>query len=416
MTTSGDVTSLPSEDATAEQIQPVPKIALKNVTRTFGDFTAVDDVSIDIGDGEFVVLLGPSGCGKSTLLRMIAGLQTVSGGSIEIEGREAQDSEPDERDLAFVFQNYALYPHMSVRRNMSFPLIMRRHRWWHHIPGVGWWSRRSIERTPEVTERISRIANILGLEEMLHRMPATLSGGQRQRVALGRAMVREPLAFLMDEPLSNLDAKLRAQTRSELIQFHQLLETTTVYVTHDQVEAMTMGDKIGVMLDGRLQQFGTPRDVYENPANTFVAQFIGTPAMNLLPARLVESGWDVGGQVLAPSPSLLEVTRRATSEDDGFLLGIRSEWATLVDADHPNALTGTVVSVEDWGAEQLVRVKLATTEPDEHTSILDTHEHSLDVRVPSQRRVRVGESVGLAVETAETRAFDTRSGLSLTPS
>ncbi|WP_375001679.1 ABC transporter ATP-binding protein [Aeromicrobium sp. CTD01-1L150] len=413
MSTSGDVTFPPRTGPATTKAPAVPKIALKNVTRTFGNFTAVDGVSLDITDGEFVVLLGPSGCGKSTLLRMIAGLQAVSSGEIEIEGEQAQDSEPAERDLAFVFQNYALYPHMTVRRNMSFPLIMRRHRWWHHLPGLGWWSRRQIERKPEVVERIEQIAGILGLEEMLHRTPATLSGGQRQRVALGRAMVREPLAFLMDEPLSNLDAKLRAQTRSELIRFHQLLETTIVYVTHDQVEAMTMGDKIGVMLDGHLQQFGTPREVYENPANTFVAQFIGTPAMNLLPARHTEVGWEISGQILQPSEALDEITRRATTEDDGFLLGVRSEWVSLEEPHVPSTLRGTVVTVEDWGAEQLVRVELssrgATTEP-----ALKTHGNALDVRVPSQQRVQVGDSVGLTVATAQTRAFDSRTGQSLT--
>lgn len=261
-------------------------------------------------------------------------------------------------------------------------------------------------------ERIERIAGILGLDEMLHRMPATLSGGQRQRVALGRAMVREPLAFLMDEPLSNLDAKLRAQTRTELIQFHQLLETTIVYVTHDQVEAMTMGDKIGVMLDGHLQQFGTPREVYENPANTFVAQFIGTPAMNLLPARTVEGGWEVAGQLLQPSNALAEITHHATSEDGGFLLGIRSEWVTLQESDEPSDLRGTVLAVEDWGAEQLVRVELNSLESPQVA--LEVHENALDVRVGSQRRVRVGDSVGLSVATAETRAFSTRTGQSFT--
>ena len=281
-----------------------PKIALLGVSRFFGRSAAVDDVSLAIEDGEFFVLLGPSGCGKSTLLRMIAGLQPVSSGTIEIDGRAAQDMEADERDLAFVFQNYALYPHMSVRRNMSFPLLMRRFRWWHHIPVVGWVVRRRLMRSPEVADVIDRIAETLGLNEMLDRLPATLSGGQRQRVALGRAMVREPLAFLMDEPLSNLDAKLRAQTRSELIRFHRLLKTTIVYVTHDQVEAMTMGDKIGVMKDGVLQQVGTPRAVYENPANTFVAQFIGTPAMNLLPAVVTEPGvWRVAGQDVTVDPS-----------------------------------------------------------------------------------------------------------------
>ncbi len=331
------------------------KIALHGVSRYFGKAAAVDDVSLSIEDGEFFVLLGPSGCGKSTLLRMIAGLQPVSSGIIEIDGHPAQDMEADERDLAFVFQNYALYPHMSVRRNMAFPLLMRRFRWWHHIPLVGWTVRRRLMRSPEVAGVIDRIAETLGLTEMLDRLPATLSGGQRQRVALGRAMVREPLAFLMDEPLSNLDAKLRAQTRSELIRFHRLLKTTIVYVTHDQVEAMTMGDKIGVMKDGVLQQVGTPRAVYENPANVFVAQFIGTPAMNMLPAVSVSPGvWHIAGHDVAVDSSAADSADVSTNPSADFLLGVRSEWVEIVGTDDACQFKGQVASVEDWGAEQLV--------------------------------------------------------------
>ncbi|AWB90946.1 ABC transporter ATP-binding protein [Aeromicrobium chenweiae] len=397
-----------SATATAE-----PKIALRGVSRLFGKSAAVDNVSLEIEDGEFFVLLGPSGCGKSTLLRMIAGLQPVSSGVIEIDGRAAQDMEADERDLAFVFQNYALYPHMSVRRNMSFPLLMRRFRWWHHIPVVGWIVRRRLMRSPEIADVIDRIAETLGLTEMLDRLPATLSGGQRQRVALGRAMVREPLAFLMDEPLSNLDAKLRAQTRSELIRFHRLLKTTIVYVTHDQVEAMTMGDKIGVMKDGVLQQVGTPRAVYENPANTFVAQFIGTPAMNMLPAVATGAGvWRVAGQDVAVDTTAAGSAHLSTEIATDFLLGVRSEWVEIVEPTQNCQFQGQVAAVEDWGAEQLVRIHLdagPASDADAQT-VLDVDAHALDVRVPSHRLVKIGQQVGVRVDLERTRRFDPVTG------
>ncbi len=392
----------------------VAKIALEGVTRTFGSFTAVDEVSLEIEDGDFLVLLGPSGCGKSTLLRMIAGLQPLSSGTIKIDGNEAQDLEPGDRDLAFVFQSYALYPHMTVRRNMSFPLIMKKISWWQNIPIIHWFARRRIEKSPEITERIDRIAKILGLEKLLDRHPATLSGGQRQRVALGRAMVREPLAFLMDEPLSNLDAKLRAQTRSELIEFHKLLKTTIIYVTHDQVEAMTMGGKIGVMLDGELQQFGTPREVYENPANTFVAQFIGTPAMKLIPARSASDGtWEFADVRVNPPSRLVDPALEATDTQGGFLLGVRSEWVNITDDASANA-HGEVVSVEDWGSEQLVQVRLDGSA--ERTRVLGevtNDDHVLDVRVSSRQRHAIGERVGLTIDLESACIFDSEGGHSL---
>src|SRR5690349_5692241 len=243
-------------------------VTLEHVVKRFGDVVAVRDVSIEILDKEFLVLVGPSGCGKSTILRMIAGLEEMTDGNIYIGERRVNDTPPKDRDIAMVFQNYALYPHMSVYENMAFALKLR------HV------------KKEEIQQRVKRAAATLGIEEYLQRKPRELSGGQRQRVALGRALVREPQVFLLDEPLSNLDAKLRVQTRAEITRLHQQTGTTFVYVTHDQVEAMTMGDRIAVLNAGVIQQLGTPDELYNQPANLFVAGFIGSPSMNLLSARL----------------------------------------------------------------------------------------------------------------------------------
>ena len=252
------------------------QVQLEQVSKVYpGGVPAVRDISLDIADGEFVALVGPSGCGKTTTLRMIAGLEDASSGTIRIGGRVVNDVHPRDRDIAMVFQNYALYPHMTVERNMSFALRMRK------VP------------KPEIKRRVAEAARILGIEDLLARKPRQLSGGQRQRVAVGRAIVREPKAFLFDEPLSNLDARLRLTTRAELKALHQRLKTTTVYVTHDQEEAMTLGDRIVVMSRGVVQQVGAPLDVYRRPANRFVAGFVGSPPMNFIVGRLVGQGPDV---------------------------------------------------------------------------------------------------------------------------
>ncbi len=243
-------------------------VVLENLTKKFGEVTAVKEVDLTIHDREFTVLLGPSGCGKTTTLRCIAGLEDVTGGNIYMDGRRLNDVLPRDRDIAMVFQNYALYPHMTVYKNMAFGLKLRR------------------LAKEQINERVNRAAGILGLEDLLHRRPRELSGGQRQRVAVGRAIVRDPRVFLFDEPLSNLDAKLRVQTRVELLKLHQQLNATSIYVTHDQVEAMTMGDRIVIMLDATIQQVGSPMEVYQKPVNQFVAGFIGSPAMNFTTARV----------------------------------------------------------------------------------------------------------------------------------
>ena len=278
-------------------------IELDQVTKKFaGGVVAVDDVTLTIADGEFMVLVGPSGCGKSTLLRMIAGLEEVTDGAISIGGVDVTDYEPADRDIAMVFQNYALYPHMNVRENLGFGL--------------------SVRRTPksEIASRVQEVAKLLGLEDFLDRKPANLSGGQRQRVAMGRAIIREPKAFLMDEPLSNLDAKLRVGMRASLAQLHARLAVTSIYVTHDQTEAMTLGHRVAVMRDGRIVQVDVPQRLYQDPKDLFVGTFIGSPSMNLVEANL--DGDHVSfGQFRVP----LDPGRRPTSGVDQVILGIRPE-------------------------------------------------------------------------------------------
>jgi multiple sugar transport system ATP-binding protein len=299
-------------------------VALRGVHKSFGSTRVVHGVDISIADGEFCVLVGPSGCGKSTLLRMIAGLENITGGEIEIGGRVVNHVHPKERDIAMVFQNYALYPHMTVGANMGFSLNLRG------------------ESDAVIGERVRKAAEILGLTPYLDRYPRQLSGGQRQRVAMGRAIVRDPQVFLFDEPLSNLDAKLRVAMRTEIKELHQRLKTTTVYVTHDQIEAMTMADKIVVMHDGLVEQVGAPLELYDRPANRFVAGFIGSPAMNFLAARTSAAGISidsVAGFSLAVKTSL-EVNREV-------VLGIRPEHLEIAD----DGFEAEVVVIEPTGSE-----------------------------------------------------------------
>src|SRR6195952_2409579 len=279
-------------------------IELNNVTKRYGDgFEAVKGIDLEVKDGEFMILVGPSGCGKSTALRMIAGLEDVSDGELKIGGEVVNDRAPKDRDIAMVFQNYALYPHMTVRDNMGFALKLAK-----------------VDKA-EINKRVEEAARILDLTDHLDRKPANLSGGQRQRVAMGRAIVRDPQAFLMDEPLSNLDAKLRVQMRTEVSRLQRDLATTTVYVTHDQTEAMTLGDRVAVMRSGVLQQVGTPAELYDNPENLFVAGFIGSPAMNFMPA----TGEGCLGKLPKVDPPLDESTRGALEGATNLIAGIRPE-------------------------------------------------------------------------------------------
>ena len=378
-------------------------IRLQGVTRIFGSKTAVSDVSIDVADREFLVLLGPSGCGKSTLLRMLAGLESLSNGEIHLDERRVDQLPPSARDMAFVFQSYALYPHMTVRRNITFPLIMRNFKWWFHLPIIGGMAKRRIEQSPAVHDLVAKTAKILALTDMLDRFPRTLSGGQRQRVALGRAMVRQPQVFLMDEPLSNLDAKLRMSMRAEIIKLHREVGGTFVYVTHDQVEAMTMGTKIALMRDGVVQQFGTPREIYLNPANTFVARFIGTPPMNLVEARIRGANLQVGEASL----ELPEHLAKFAGAERAVLLGIRPNQLQIASSSG-RGLAGRIALVEHVGAESVIDVHLDRAA----TAHLEDGEgrNEVMITVAGYSELRPGDPVNVSLDLRETVLFDPASG------
>ena len=383
-------------------------IKLDRVTKTFGNKTAVGNVTLQVPDREFLVLLGPSGCGKSTLLRMLAGLESVSSGEIHLDERRVDQLPPSARDMAFVFQSYALYPHMTVRRNITFPLIMRQFKWWFHLPIIGGVAKRRIEESPKVSDLVGRTTKVLALTEMMDRFPRTLSGGQRQRVALGRAMVRQPQVFLMDEPLSNLDAKLRMSMRAEIIKLHREVGGTFVYVTHDQIEAMTMGTMIALMRDGVVQQFGTPREIYLDPANTFVARFIGTPPMNLIEGRIERGSLRIG-EGSFPLPAHL--TALAGSEQH-VLVGIRPNSLKIAGSSE-GALAGKIALVEHVGAESVIDVKLdhATTahreEGEGRNEVMITESGYSDLR--ANDTVRVG------IDLSEAVLFSPESGRRLRP-
>jgi multiple sugar transport system ATP-binding protein len=350
-------------------------VTFDHVWKRFGDFAAVQDVSLEIGDGEFMVLVGPSGCGKTTALRMIAGLEEITEGTLKIGDRVVNDVAPKDRDIAMVFQSYALYPHMSIYDNMAFGLKLRK------VPKA------------QIEQRVNEAARILGLEN-LKKKPRELSGGQRQRVALGRAIVREPSVFLMDEPLSNLDAKLRVQTRAEIARLHQRLGTTTVYVTHDQVEAMTMGTRIAVMSRGLLQQVGPPQELYDNPKNLFVAGFIGSPAMNF--AKVTADGGKVAGEGFTfPVPS-----RYAAGVNGGKALvaGFRPEHLELGDLSQAAGIRAKADVVEYLGNEELLHVTV------------EGHEGDVVAVVGSDHHVRPGDIIELKLPLDRLHLFDAESG------
>ena len=356
------------------------EVILENVTKKFGDVTVVKGINLEIKDGEFMVLVGPSGCGKTTLLRMVAGLEEITEGKIIINGRVVNDVPPKDRDLAMVFQNYALYPHMNVYDNMAFALKMRK------LPKA------------EIETRVQEAARILGIEELLQRKPKQLSGGQRQRVALGRTIVRKPAVFLFDEPLSNLDAKLRGQMRAEISKLHYHLKATSIYVTHDQVEAMTMGTKIAILNDGAIQQSGTPMDIYETPVNKFVAGFIGSPPMNFFEAVVREEN----GQTFIQADGLrlrLQGDLSGKIKVEGlkeYLFGIRPE--NLHDAEFFEkavgfeVFSGQVEVVEPMGAETYVHVVAG--------------KDRFVARVTPKTRARVSQAMQLAIEIDKIHVFD----------
>ncbi|HZT20107.1 MAG TPA: sn-glycerol-3-phosphate ABC transporter ATP-binding protein UgpC [Dongiaceae bacterium] len=350
-------------------------IGIRGLNKSFGTVRVLRDIDLDIRDGEFLVLVGPSGCGKSTLLRLLAGLETASAGRISIDGRDVTDLPAKSRDIAMVFQSYALYPHMTVAENMAFSLRVRR-----------------VDKRV-IDERVKAAAVSLNLTEYLSRKPAQLSGGQRQRVAMGRAIVRDPKVFLFDEPLSNLDAKLRVSMRSEIKALHQRLKTTTVYVTHDQIEALTMADRVVVLREGRIEQVGTPMELYDSPANVFVAEFIGSPAMNLLPARLsVEGGRKAA---LVDGGSAIELPGEAGGrEGQPILLGIRPEHLAI--ANGGGGLAGKVALVEPMGAQVQIISEVAGRQ--------------VTVLVSERVLPQVGAPITLAPKPRTVHAFDAESG------
>jgi multiple sugar transport system ATP-binding protein len=377
------------------------EIEIKNVSKVFaGDVVALDDVSLRIEEGEFIALVGPSGCGKSTLLRAIAGLEEVTSGEISIAGRDVTDLAPRHRDIAMVFQSYALYPHMTVRQNLGYGLRVRR------MP------------KGEIRMRVDKIAELLGLADLLERKPAQLSGGQRQRVAMGRAIVRQPQAFLMDEPLSNLDAKLRVGMRASLAQLHQQLGVTTVYVTHDQVEAMTLGQRVAVMRDGHILQVDVPQRLYEQPRDLFVAGFIGSPAMNLIDASIDGDEVSFGQFHVALDPA------RRPATQGRVVLGIRPEYfedAGFAPVDLPTIDVEVVVQ-EDLGSDAHVffrvdadRVATEVTEGEEAGApdLVTDRGALLNARVDPRTSARVGARLRLAVDPARFQFFDASSGASL---
>jgi multiple sugar transport system ATP-binding protein len=359
-------------------------VTFDHVTKKFGDVVAVDDFNLEINDGEFMVFVGPSGCGKTTSLRMIAGLEDITEGVVRIADRVVNDVPPKDRDIAMVFQSYALYPHMSVYDNLAFGLKLRK------VP------KKDIDR------RVKEAAETIQLTTLLQRKPKELSGGQRQRVALGRAIVREPAVFLMDEPLSNLDAKLRVQTRAEIARLHQRLKTTIVYVTHDQVEAMTMGQRIAVMSQAKLQQVGPPQELYDHPLNKFVAGFIGSPSMNFLPVELTGSGESAvlkAEGLTVPLPPAFRDAVGATT-GDGFVLGIRPEHLDVHTTGGPEATAQAKADVVEYlGNEELLHVIVAGVD--------------IVAVVDSARNVHPGDSVTLHVPLDKIHLFDAKSEASL---
>ncbi|WP_213574497.1 ABC transporter ATP-binding protein [Rhodococcus sp. USK13] len=352
------------------------RIRIENLSRKFADFTAVDNIDLDIRDGDFLVLLGPSGCGKTTLLRMLAGLLEPTSGRILLDDDDITTAPARRRDVAMVFQSYALYPHLSVAKNLAFPLRVKK------------------MRKSEAAERIEAVAQQLDIAHLLGRKPKELSGGQRQRVAVGRAIVRNPKAFLMDEPLSNLDAKLRTATRRELTELHRRLGATFVYVTHDQVEAMTMATRIALLNNGALEQVGTPEDVYDRPASVFVAGFLGSPAMNLLDARV----HTVDGTVVASGEGVTARLWRGQADGRDVVLGIRPEHLRVVEpADHPGVrLSVGVTSVENLGSEQVAYCEVGGA--------------TVCVRAPRPIALRADRSAFLTADLTHVHLFDRATG------
>jgi multiple sugar transport system ATP-binding protein len=380
-------------------------VSLEGINKVYENgFHAVKDLSVDIADGEFMVLVGPSGCGKTTALRMIAGLEDITSGILRIGGKEANDETPKERDIAMVFQNYALYPHMTVAENIGFALKLRK------LP------------KDQLDAKVREAAEILGLTDWLDRKPGQLSGGQRQRVAMGRAIVREPSVFLMDEPLSNLDAKLRVQMRAEVARIQRRIGVATVYVTHDQVEAMTMGDRVTVMRDGLLQQVDTPQNLYDNPDNIFVAAFIGSPSQNLYDAALTEGARSIklGSQeVHLPEAVVLQRPALRAYAGKKLVVGLRPEHLPAESADSTGPkLVGDVELIEALGSELVVHFTIDAhrVTPEgaiEKDEAMATESGEGVARVEAKTPVKVGDRMTFGIDIEDMQFFDTQTGLAI---
>jgi multiple sugar transport system ATP-binding protein len=375
----------------------VSSIEFDKVTKRFGDTVAVNELTIDVADGEFMIFVGPSGCGKTTALRMVAGLEEISSGTIRLGGHPINDIDASERDIAMVFQNYALYPHMTVAANLGFPLRMRR------------------QSKAQIRARVDEVAQLLGIEELLGRKPRELSGGQRQRVAMGRSIVRHPQVFLMDEPLSNLDAKLRVQMRAELVKLHRTLGVTTIYVTHDQTEAMTLGERVTVLNRGVVQQVAPPQELYDWPANSFVASFIGSPPMNFANGG-IESGELRMGKVRLPLPEHMH--DRLNSPSGDLTVGLRPESFLAgadMDADDGASprISGRVEIVEQLGSESFVYFRT------DDLDVMEIGDRPLELKGALCARLRAGirfdpgDLIELAIARASIRLFDGDSGRSV---
>lgn len=375
------------------------ELSFKQISKSYGDLTVVHNFSASVNDQEFLVLLGPSGCGKSTLLRMIAGLSDITSGEFQIDHQRANEWTPHERGIAFVFQSYALYPHMTVRANIAFPLLMERFKPWHHLPLVNSFYRWKLMRDPDIRQATEKMAEQLELTQYLDRRPAALSGGQRQRVALARALVRNPSIYLLDEPLSNLDAKLRTQMRAEISALHKKVQKTFIYVTHDQVEAMTMATRIIIMNKGVIQQVDTPDNIYNDPQNTFVASFIGSPAMNLIPVKIQQQQLHAATDVSWEHPG-------TTPDASEAVIGIRPEKLTLT-TDNDGPLRGVVVAVEKLGAETIIGINLNL-----HGSngSLQLDKNIIYVRSFGNSKLEVGDHCSLHYQAEDCYWFHSQTG------
>ncbi|MDQ0707772.1 multiple sugar transport system ATP-binding protein [Arthrobacter woluwensis] len=379
------------------------KLSLRNIGKRFGDTKVIQDFNAEVDNGEFLVLLGASGSGKSTLLRIIAGLTDATTGDIVFDNLRVNRQSPRERDIAFVFQSYALYPHLNVRDNIAFPLALDKFKAWHHVPGVSPIARRVFSTGKDVSAKVAEVSAMLDLDQFALRKPGELSGGQRQRVALARALIRNPSMFLLDEPLSNLDAKLRAELRGEIVRLHRHTGKTFIYVTHDQVEAMTMATTIVVLHNGVAQQQGSPQEIYSTPANTYVARFIGSPPMNLLHGTVTD-GRLILGDLHLPLPA------RAPSSG-GITVGLRPEHLSLRTTGDGQGLEATVRRIEDLGADTLIGVQPKATLG---LRLWDLNQDELLwIRQPGQTRAMVGDPCAVGVDAGAASYFDEESGVNL---